>query len=595
MLAIAGCVTRRQTNLGGFEISPYFGEQVRQLARDDVRIAINAPAPPQFGPTRPTLLIFYALPNGNTIEQTIGSKLSPGVDWHFDIQHIGAQTRALRAIDRDENIVVVYLEPAGRSWSNWRKRPDNTTIIRDIVASISQQITGNPTRVVLAAHSGGGNFIFGYIDGGDAIPDDIERIAFLDANYGYDDNELHHGDKFIAWLRAEHRHRLIVMAYDDRKIELNGKRVVSETGGTYRATHRMLDRFEKELKFTGSQLAGFDAYDALDAHVRLLVHPNPENKILHTTMVGEWNGFLEAITFGTPRANKWGKFGAPRAYANWVQPATEPAPQPASAPARAFGIPARPTNAVGGHEFMRTIATLPPSERETAIVRELSRGNVPPFLRTFKTIRVHGTGIEGIEHSAEYQVMPDYLAVGSDEDWVRVPMTPMAAQAIADRFGCTLPTRKIADDVYAQADVKLEPRPLTERREADETFVQHHEIIESQRAGNPLGALVAGIKKDVVITNRLKEKPDHVAIYGWHKLDGQPIQPLTIVHKQTYVDYSHGIRLVNRTMLVDGQKMSINDVLQDPQRCALVSDEGPVDPRQYAALVLDGTEKAAPF
>jgi hypothetical protein len=93
--------------------------------------------------------------------------------------------------------------------------------------------------------------------------------------------------------------------------------------------------------------------------------------------------------------------------------------------------------------------------------------------------------------------------------------------------------------------------------------------------------LVAGIKKDVVITNRLKEKPNRVAIYGWHKLDGEPIQPLTIVHKETYVDYSHGTRLVRRAMRVDGRDMMIEDVLKDPHRCAVISDEGTIEVPRY--------------
>src|SRR5207253_1071838 len=82
-----------------------------------------------------------------------------------------------------------------------------------------------------------------------------------------------------------------------------------------------------------------------------------------------------------------------------------------------------------------------------------------------------------------------------------------------------------------------------------QTFVQNNDLIQSQlkelTPNAQLGALIAGIKKDVVITNRLGEKPNHVAIYGWHKLDGDPIQPLTIVHISPYVDYSHGIRLVS--------------------------------------------------
>ena len=61
------------------------------------------------------LLIFYALPNGNTTGQTIGRLLKPGDDWHFDIQHIGAQTRFLRTLVTNRTIVIAYLEAESRA------------------------------------------------------------------------------------------------------------------------------------------------------------------------------------------------------------------------------------------------------------------------------------------------------------------------------------------------------------------------------------------------------------------------------------------------------------------------------------------------
>ena len=230
---------------------------------------------------------------------------------------------------------------------------------------------------------------------------------------------------------------------------------------------------------------------------------------------------------------------------------------------------------------MKRIAELPRDKREEVLLSEFKAGNLPEFLRSFKRICVKAIDSKGREHTAVYEVMPDYLAVGSDKDFVRTPLTPMTAQPIADAFEYSLPTRKMVNDIYEQAEVKLEPKPLTEKREAVETFIRHNSIIEGQRAGKPLGALVAGIKKDVVITNMLLEKPDHVAIYGWHKLDGRPIQPLTTVHINWYVDYSHGIRLVKRSMLVDGNPRDIRDVLADPELCVLLSDEGPIRQPYY--------------
>jgi hypothetical protein len=117
---------------------------------------------------------------------------------------------------------------------------------------------------------------------------------------------------------------------------------------------------------------------------------------------------------------------------------------------------------------------------------------------------------------------------------------------------------------------------LSENREAPATFLRHHALIEEQREGKKLGELVAGIKKDVVVTNRLAENPNRVAIYGWHKLDGKPIQPLTIVHVNWYVDYSHGARLMKRAMLVNGRPRDVRHVLYDPDLSGLLSDEGPI-------------------
>ncbi len=55
--------------------------------RDDVTITIDRPVSQL---KKHTQLILFALPNGNTTAQTMGKKMEPGDDWHFDIQHIKA-------------------------------------------------------------------------------------------------------------------------------------------------------------------------------------------------------------------------------------------------------------------------------------------------------------------------------------------------------------------------------------------------------------------------------------------------------------------------------------------------------------------------
>ena len=111
---------------------------------------------------------------------------------------------------------------------------------------------------------------------------------------------------------------------------------------------------------------------------------------------------------------------------------------------------------------------------------------------------------------------------------------------------------------------------------SNEWIAESDRRIDAQLAGQPPGALVAGDKKDVVLSNVLHAHPDRVAIYRWHQTNGKPIQPLSTVHENTYADYSHGIRMVAGTVTVDGVKRKTADVLKDPLLAALLSDEGPL-------------------
>jgi hypothetical protein len=555
--------------------APWLGEQSQTWTTDDGSVRISLNTPDDVDPAKSTQLIVYALPNGNTIEQTLGCKLASGMDWHFDIQHIAAQTRKLRQLDTSRNIILACVEAHSEgkflSWPLWRKeRKDNGHQIRLLVNEIARKCRLAPSTIALAGHSGGGSFLFGFINGAADIADNVSRIAFLDANYAYTDEE-HHGEKLQRWLKDDPGHQLIVIAYDDRNIQLNGKPVLKNPlGGTYGSTKRMIEFFHPAA---GSAVPLFEHYTGPDNQSDFLIHTNPENKILHTRLV-ELNGFLYAMTFNTALANKWGTFFTERVYTDLIAPA--PATQPSTRRASTT-IPSRPKGALAGHAFMKQIEKLPLIEREAAIQKEVLSGNVPDRLRQFVDVDVTAQGLDGRAHAGTFRAAFDYLAIGSNEDFVRIPMTPASATVICRAFNYSLPTRKMVDAIYKNAFDKLEPKPLTENRESVMTFVQHNQIIEDQlrRQGNQVD--VAGIKKDVVITPALKVKPNKVAIYGWHKLDGKPIQPLYTGHADFYVDYSHGIRLIAGTMMVDNVERTVSEVLKDPELSTLLSDEGPVD------------------
>jgi hypothetical protein len=233
----------------------------------------------------------------------------------------------------------------------------------------------------------------------------------------------------------------------------------------------------------------------------------------------------------------------------------------------------RKGSSITGSQFYKKAAAMKWDARDSLAVAEILSGNMPSFLKKFVAINTQITDSAGNLIKATYYVSPDYLSVGSDQDWARIDITPMAAQKIADTLYCFLPTRKIVNDIYKAAKVKLEPVPMYAFRDSTPTMWHHHLIIEGQRKG--VKGLIAGIKKDVVISGKIirETKIDRVAIYGWHKPDGLPIQPLYTGHVNWYVDYSHGIRLVYRKIKVNGVWMDYTEVLKDSKFQRLLCDE----------------------
>lgn len=231
-------------------------------------------------------------------------------------------------------------------------------------------------------------------------------------------------------------------------------------------------------------------------------------------------------------------------------------------------------NAISGSSFYKKAAAMNWKQRDSLAVQEILSGNFPSFIK--KMIGVHHSIIDsstGKTIKATIYVTADYLSIGNNADWARIPLTPMAAQQIADSFHCFLPTKKIVDEIYKAAIVKLEPVPMYSYRDSTPTMYQHHLIIEGQRKQKK--GLIAGIKKDVIITDQLNlpSKQNKVAIYGWHQLNGKPIQPVYTGHVNLYVDYSHGIRLVYELIKINGKWVSYTEVLKHPVWYRLLTDE----------------------
>lgn len=246
-------------------------------------------------------------------------------------------------------------------------------------------------------------------------------------------------------------------------------------------------------------------------------------------------------------------------------------------------LPPRPANALSGTAFLQKIMNYGPSRRETAILREILKGNVPEFIRTLTPVEMQLTSGPKAGETLKYWILPDYLAVGSDEDFVRVPLNLHTIAKLNEKLNVSLPTVKMVDDIYAKAAIHVSPKPIPCKTDiaATANILKHNELLLNQIHDYTPGMLIAGHKKDVVQSRRLLRKPQAIAIYGWHRSSQDPIQPLSTVHSAEYADYSHGIRLVSNHVEINGEAFDLRDMLESRTYAPLLSNEGPI-PQNFA-------------
>jgi hypothetical protein len=322
LLMVVGLVLHAHAQPSTFVLPSAFqrdtvsGEKVATIVDQPTDVIIRIVAPPVFNPKHRTKLIFFALPNGNSIEWTAGKKTLVTDDWHYDIQHIAAQTRFLRVNTPDENIILVYLCTHQKSWPAWKKaNPDYAQRIPALIDSVSNLFRLLKPKLILSSHSGGGSFIFGYLDGVSNIPKTVERIVFLDSDYGY---EEHYGIQLKNWLNDSKQHYLCVLAYNDSVVVYNGKPLVSPTGGTWYRSKLMQKHLSATFRFTATADTAFINYTALKGRIQFRLKKNPQGLIYHTVQV-ERNGFIFSCLSGTSLERKVGPlYWQKRAYEQYI-------------------------------------------------------------------------------------------------------------------------------------------------------------------------------------------------------------------------------------------------------------------------------------
>ncbi|HET9651199.1 MAG TPA: hypothetical protein VFP36_03365, partial [Usitatibacter sp.] len=269
----------------------------------------------------------------------------------------------------------------------------------------------------------------------------------------------------------------------------------------------------------------------------------------------------------------------------------------------------RAADAPTGSAFIASLGDRKGVERENRIFEQVRAGNMPGSLLTFHTVRTSGNDRAGQRHELEYYVTPDVISIGTESDAVRIPMDPVTAQRVADLFDCLLPTARMVEQIYQAAPTKLAfiyggyaGTNRASLQDASASYLDHSRQIDAQLRRPPT-ILTAGHKKELVISNgyirpRLNKATGQtspapmLAFYGAYTAAGVPIQAPkngtqvmrgypSFAHEPSFVDYSHGVRLVWPTMKVDGAERRVADVLRDASLGLIIAAEAPINEPRY--------------
>jgi hypothetical protein len=90
-------------------------------------------------------------------------------------------------------------------------------------------------------------------------------------------------------------------------------------------------------------------------------------------------------------------------------------------------------SARSGSQLAKDLDSLSREDRERQIEAEIRAGNVPDHWKKFVPITLT-SNIESKEQTLLIFVAPDYLSLGRDEDFLRIPLSPHVAQNVADHL-----------------------------------------------------------------------------------------------------------------------------------------------------------------
>lgn len=227
-----------------------------------------------------------------------------------------------------------------------------------------------------------------------------------------------------------------------------------------------------------------------------------------------------------------------------------------------------------GQEYLENLPEEPNEERNRLTMDAISNGVL--------TVEWTEVVINYKNHVGKFQITTDAAyAVLDDGSRFRPSFTASMAQAAADLVGGCLPTTKLLDAAYLQAETKLNATILSASSLMSSTTYSRafNTKLEAKRAGRT--DLVTDCGKAWLIDNSLAFSAGAVN-YGFYDSRAPSAGPgglrmwqaVGTRHNAQHQDYSQVLLLIGANCEIDGVSTSIADIAKDAELSHLINYSG---------------------
>jgi hypothetical protein len=186
-----------------------------------------------------------------------------------------------------------------------------------------------------------------------------------------------------------------------------------------------------------------------------------------------------------------------------------------------------------------------------------------------------------------------------DKAGVRIGCSFKSLLDLTKSLGCLPLTAKVADQIFVQSDIKLDP---TLMNVVKNTNAEHSAKIDQQLSKYTVesSTIISNVGKDWIISNKITG--NKAMNYGWFIKTNQPtwkgiklhpsqtlketkvIQPAALAHDALHQDYSQVVRIMARKAYIDDKEVDLLELMRDPNLCKLVLHEGRLNDYVYSLL-----------